>query len=334
VGADVRVDAVRVDPDDLEALGARTGVRGVAEAYTDPAASVEAADGPRQVLLVAVDPARYAQVLQGTPLEADLPAVPPSADRLPALVSPGLEVDDDSVLVVRQTDVPIGPVAVVPGLGRVAAGRDSPVVLVPLVDLRQRVPLVQANTAFVEATPAAADALSVVPPDELTPGGLVTGVETADRVAAGVSGLALPSLVTATYTAAGAFAVLLTLLAVLLVLAATHDERTALAVRLRVLGMARGVDRAVAWTEVLPVVVVAALAGGVVGTLAPWLVSAAVDLAPFTGAVSRVPVPPRPALALAAAGSVVALGALALVLDALAARRGSLADHLRQGASA
>ncbi|HEX6917756.1 MAG TPA: hypothetical protein VF140_06720, partial [Phycicoccus sp.] len=74
--------------------------------------------------------------------------------------------------------------------------------------------------------------------------------------------------------------------------------------------------------------------GGLVGALSPWLVAAALDLAPFTGAAVRPPVDPRPLVAVIAAGAVVVLGALALVLDALAARRGPLAEHLRQGETA
>ena len=334
VGADVRVDAGRVDPPDVRALAARPGVRAVAPAYTDPAASVRSGTGVREVLLVAVDPAQYAEVLRGTPLE--LPPLPGGSAGvgLPAVTSPGVGLVDGSVVVTRRNEVPVRTVAEVPGLERAVAGRSLPVVLVPLESLRETVPAAQPDTVYVAADPAAARALAATPPEELAPGGLVTGVVSAEGAVADVARLALPALVAATYLAAAWLAALLTLLAVALVLAATHDERTTLVVRLRTLGLPRGGERALAWTEVLPVVAVAALAGGLVGALSPWLVDDALDLAPFTGAVDRLTVDPRPLVAVGAALAVVTLGALALLLDALAARRGRLADHLRRGATA
>jgi putative ABC transport system permease protein len=224
---------------------------------------------------------------------------------------------------------------VVPGLERVAAGRESQVVLAPLDALVGTLASVQPNTAFLAADTAAARALAdAEPPASLTPTGLVTDVATVRGTVERVAGLALPALVTSTYLLTAVLAGLLSLLAVLLVLAATREERASLVIRLRTLGLPHGRDRALAWAEVLPVVAAAALAGGVVGALSPWLVASALDLAPFTGAAVRPPVDPRPVVAVLAAGAVVVLGALALVLDALAARRGRLADHLRQGETA
>ncbi len=343
VGADARVDAVRLDPADVRAIAARPGVRAVAAAYTDAGATVRTPDGTRSVLLVAVDPARYTEVLRGTPLAADLPtaawwatpgsATPGSATALPAAASPALGLADGAVLTVHRAEVPLQPVRVVSGLDRVAGGAALPVVLVPLDALQRVVSSAQPDVAFVAAGPDAAAALAAAPVRDLTPGSLVTGVTTAAGMADHVRGLALPSLVSTTYRVAGLIAAVLTLLAVLLVLAATHDERSTLVLRLRTLGLPRGAERALAWTEVLPVVTVAAVVGGLVGALAPWLVADALDLAPFTGAVQRLVVDPRPLLALAVVAAVVALGALALLTDAMAARRGRLAEHLRRGAT-
>ncbi len=334
VGADVRVDAARLDPADVEALAATPGVRAVVPAFSDPGATVRTEDGTRQVLLLGVDPQAYAEVLRGTPIQSGLSLGDGTDGALPALVSPDLRAGTGAVLVVRRAEVPLEPVRAVPGLERVALGRATPVVVVPLEALQGVVPSAQPNVAFVAADPSAAQALATAPLDEVTEGSLVTGVSSARDVAEAVTRLALPALVTTTYLVAAVLAALLTLLAVLLVLAATHDERSTLIARLRTLGLPHGDERALAWTEVLPVVTVAALAGGVVGSLAPWLVAAALDLGPFTGAVSRLTVDPRPATALLAAGAVVVLGGLALLLDALAARRGPLADHLRRGATA
>jgi putative ABC transport system permease protein len=241
---------------------------------------------------------------------------------------------DGSVLVTRRVEVPVRTVAEVPGLDRAVAGRSLPVVLVPLEGLQEVVPAALTDTAYLAVDSGGARALAGASLDDLTPGSLVTGVTSAQGVIDDVSRLALPALVATTYLAAAWLTALLTLLAVLLVLAATHDERTSLVARLRTLGLPRGRERSLAWTEVLPVVGVAALAGGLVGALAPWLVADALDLAPFTGAVDRLTVQARPLVAVVAVVAVLALGALALLLDALAARRGPLADHLRRGATA
>jgi putative ABC transport system permease protein len=334
VGADVRVDALRLDPADLEALSARPGVRAVAPAYSDAGATVRTADGTRRVLLLGIDPESYAEVLRGTPLEAQLSLTDGPAGSLPALSSPDVGAADGAVLVVRRAEVPLEPVETVPGLDRVADGRATPAVIVSLEALQQVLPSARPNTAFVATDASAADALATTPLEEVTPGGLVTDVSSARGAADAVTRLALPALVSTTYLVAAVLVALLSLLAVLLVLAATHDERSTLVARLRTLGLPHGAERALAWTEVLPVVAVAALAGGAVGAVAPWLVAAALDLGPFTGAVSRLTVEPRPVAALVAAAAVVVLGALALLLDALAARRGPLADHLRRGATA
>lgn len=334
VGADARVDAARLDPRDVAALAGRPGVRAVAAAYADPLAVVQSGTRAREVLLLGVDPQQYADVVRGTPLEAALPSPGAVGASLPAVTGPDLGLAEGSVVTTSQADVPVQTVASVPGLERAAAGRMLPVVLVPLDALQQALPSAQPNTAFLAVDGEGARALAEAPVDSLTPGNLVTGVLTAQGTASDIAGLALPGLVTATYVAAAVLAALLTLLAVLLVLAATHDERTTLVVRLRTLGLPRGAERGLAWTEVLPVVTAAALAGGVVGAFAPWLVADALDLAPFTGAVTRLAVEPRPFLALVVAAAVVALGALALLTDALAARRGRLADHLRRGATA
>ncbi len=334
VGADARVDAARLDPRDVEALAQRPGVRAVAPAYTDPHALVTSGTSSREVLLLGVDLQQYAEVVRGTPLETALPPRGSSGADLPAVTGPELGLGEGSVVVTSQVRVPVRTVASAPSLERAAAGRLLPVVLVPLDALRQVVPSAQPNTAFLGVDAAGARALAAAPVDSLTQGSLVADVVTVEGTAADIQGLALPRLVTVTYVAAAALAALLTLLAVLLVLAATHDERTTLVVRLRTLGLPRGAERALAWTEVLPVVTAAALAGGVVGALAPWLVADALDLAPLTGAVTRLTVEPRPLLAVVAAAVVVVLGALALLIDALAARRGPLADHLRRGATA
>ncbi|QIM21303.1 hypothetical protein G7075_09470 [Phycicoccus sp. HDW14] len=334
VGAEVRVDAVRVDADDAAALAARPGVRSVVRAYVATGATLVSGRRATPVLLLGVDPAEYGRLLADTPLHL---GAPPAAtgSGLTLLAGPGIATDGDLELAVRGSRVPVGRLVVDPGLARLAAGQSLPAVLVPLDDLGELVPSAQPNTAFLAADASAAEALRTLrEPGTATPSGRVTGVDTVAAAEQRVAGRALPRLIARTYLVGALLAGVLTLLAVVLLLAATRPERAALVIRLRTMGLPHGGERGLAWTEVLPVVALAGLAGAVVGAAAPSLVEAAVDLAPFTGGA---PHPALPVVPLAAAGAgvlVIVLGALALLLDAAAARRGRLADHLRKGDTA
>ena len=76
------------------------------------------------------------------------------------------------------------------------------------------------------------------------------------------------------------------------------------------------------------------VAGCVVGVVVPSALAVALDLAPFTGAVTRLPIEPRPLTGLVVGLVVLGVGSLALLTDAASARRGSLAEHLRKGDTA
>ncbi|MBM6399094.1 hypothetical protein [Phycicoccus sonneratiae] len=335
VGAEVRVDAVRVDADDAEALASRPGVESVVRAYVAPGATLVSGRRATPVVVVGADPAEYARLLGGTPLRMDTAVPASTGDGLTLLVGPGTVTGDDLELALRGSRVPVDRVVVDPALVRLGAGREVPAVLAPLDRLTELVPSVQPNTALVAADTSAAEALRTLrDPAAATPSGRVTGVDTVAAAERRVSGRALPSLVAGTYLAGALLAGVLTLLAVVLLLVATRPERAALVIRLRTMGLPHGGERALAWTEVLPVVALAGLAGAVVGAVAPSLVAAAVDLAPFTGGAPRPPLPVVPPAAVGAGALVIVLGALALVLDAAAARRGRLADHLRTGDTA
>lgn len=339
VGATVRVDALRIDADDVAALEARPGVRAVAAAYVDEGAVVTA-ERSIPVLVVGTDLAAYRAVLEGTPLA--LSSTPPATSTsggggLPAVLGPlpGGDVAD-ALLVVRQIRVPLDPLATTPTLVRGSGAADVPTVLVPLDRLRESVPVAQPNTVFV-ATDGAAAARALgdlADPSSLTPSGRVVGVADVPGVERDTADRALPAFVAGTYVAGAALAVVLVLVGVLLLLTATRPDRAALVVRLRTMGLPHGGERSLAWTEVLPVVAVAAVVGALTGTLAPVLVGPAVDLTPLTGGAAAPALRPDALAALAAGGLVLALGGLALVLDAAAARRGRLADHLRRGDTA
>ncbi|WP_404352988.1 hypothetical protein LG324_08910 [Phycicoccus jejuensis] len=333
VGADVRVDAVRVGDDDVRALAARPGVRGVVAAYVADA-TVSSGSRATPVVLVATDPGAYADLVAGTPLAVQGPPAA-SGQGLVAVVGPGVDAGDGAEVVVRGERIPLGRTVVDPGLVRLEAGRQVPAVLVPLDRLTALAPAVTPQTAFVAADASAARALTALrDPGAATPSGRVGAVDSVLAAQDRVADRALSRLVALTYSVGAVLAGVLTLLALALLLVATRPDRAALVVRLRTMGLPHGLERRLAWTEVLPVVAVAALAGAAAGALAPALVGPAVDLAPFTGSAPFPPVDPSLPAAAGAALLVLVLGALALVLDAAAASRGHLADHLRTGDTA
>ena len=333
VGADARVDAARVDAPDVAALAARPGVEAAIPAHVDAGATVSADGRTTSVVVVAVDPARYAELLAGTPLAFSPPAATGDG-RLPVVLSGGPAIGDLD-LGLRGLSAPGRRLATVPSLERAFAGQGRVVALVPLDALLEALPTTQPNTVFLRASAdAQRDLEATAARDRSQLGGLVTGVTTVTGVAAGVADRALPSLVAATFLVGVLLAAVLSFLAVLLLLAATRAERSQLAIRLRTMGLPHGRERRLAWAEVLPLLAVGVVTGCLVGVLVPSALAPALDLAPFTGAVTRLPVLAHPLTGLLVALVALAIGSLALLTDAASARRGSLADHLRRGDTA
>ena len=333
VGADARVDAARVDAADVAALAARPGVEAAVPAHVDAGATVSAGGRVTSVVVVAVDPERYADLLAGTPLA--LPASTAAGEgRLPVLLSGGPAVGDFD-LGLRGLSTPARRVATVPALERAVSGQGRVVALVPLDQLTAALPTTQPNTVFLRASPDAQRELErTADRDRSELGGLVTGVTTVTGFAAEIADRALPSLVAATFLVGVLLAGVLAFLAVLLLLAATRADRSQLAIRLRTMGLPHGLERRLAWTEVLPLLAVGVVAGCLVGVVVPSALAPALDLAPFTGAVTRLPIRAHPLTGLVVAVVALAIGSLALLTDAASARRGSLADHLRRGDTA
>jgi putative ABC transport system permease protein len=334
VGADARVDAARIDPADVTALAARPGVDAALPAHVDPGATLTAGGRTASVVVVAVDPQRYAALLEDTPIGLSPPPAG-ATGRLPVVLSGGPAGGDDVELSLRGLTVPARHVATEPALERSVAGRGRVVALVPLDALTAALPTTQPNAVFLSASPdAQRDLEATAATDRAALGGLVTGVATVTGSTADVAERALPGLVAGTFLVGVVLTAVLTFLAVLLLLAATRTERTQLAIRLRTMGLASGRERLLARAEVLPLLVVGVVAGTLVGVLAPNALASALDLAPFTGAVAVLPVDPRPLTGVVVALAVLGIGYLALLTDAASARRGSLADHLRRGDTA
>jgi putative ABC transport system permease protein len=282
---------------------------------------------------MAVDPARYAELLAGTPLDFTPPAAAGDG-RLPVLLSSGPAVGDLD-LGLRGLSTPARRVATVPALERAFAGQGRVVALVPLDALVEALPTTAPNTVFLRASAAAQrDLEAAAQRDRAQLGGLVTGVTTVTGFAGHVADRALAGLVATTFLVGVLLAAVLSFLAVLLLLAATRPERSQLAIRLRTMGLPHGRERRLAWAEVLPLLAVGVAAGGLVGVVVPSVLAPALDLAPFTGAATRLGIRADPLTGLFVAVVALAIGSLALLIDAASARHGSLADHLRQGDTA
>lgn len=334
VGADARVEAARIDPADVAGLAAREGVGAAVPALVDRTGGVVVDGRESLVTVIAVDPVAYAALLADTAAAVDLPPMTASGGELPVVLSGGPSADRFD-LVVRGSSLPARRVGTAPGLVRAFGDREVPVALVPFAALADAHPGTQPDTVFLVATADAQRALAdSARRDRSELGGLVTRVVTVEAQRTSVSDRALARFLTASYLGGTVLGGILTLLALLLLLETTRPARTQLVIRLRTLGLPHGGERRLAWSEVMPLLSVGVLAGVLAGVYAPVAVAAALDLSPFTGAVGRLPVEPRPVAGALAGAGVLVLGALALLTDAVSARHGDLAQHLRRGDSA
>lgn len=336
VGADARVDAVRLDADVAEALAKRPGVSAVAPAYVERGAQIagDIVSTGRQatsLTVIGVDPTAYGKVVSGTPLESAATPTEVAAGRVPVQLSADAEVGDEIELVVRETRVPATVTVVDPALGRIESGKLVTTALVPLDALQKVVPAAQPTTAFVAATPGASEELARIGktrPTEL--GDLVTGAESAEALSESTAARALPRFVTRTYAVTAALGAVLTFLAVVLLLVAGRPERRALLLRLRTMGMPRRAEGRLLAVEVLPLLVTAVLVGCAIGVAAPLIVAKAVDLAAYTSG-PRQALTPQWWVGAAAGLAALLLAVLALVLEEFRTRRASAAAHLRGG---
>lgn len=340
VGADARVDAEVVDEAMVAAIESMPGVSEVAVAHVAPSASMVLANGDdTTVHVVAVDWPTYAKLLADTPLSlSTLTAQTLGAGGettggeagglTPVLVSRVLP--EAKKLSVRGTPVPVHQVGVASALARVVAGRDVLVALVPRtgpVGLEAKVPLALPNTVFVKTSDPAA--LAGVERSSL--GSLTNAVLTASGEASLISESALPKFVVRTQLAGIALGAALVLLAILLLLLASRQDRLQLLLRLRTMGVRRGVESRLAWAEVLPLVAVATAGGVVIGLVALRVIRPAIDLAPYTGGAPNPAVPGQWVVAALTWLMVVAMAASALMLETRLVRRLNVSEHLRRG---
>ena len=330
VGADARVDAVRIDAADIAALGTSAGVAAVTAAVVRPDTVIAGSRSSVEVELLAGDVTELAAAREGTAAALGSaqrvgrrPVVEGGA--LAVALSRAVLPDETVELRVGGQRIPARVVAVDGALARVVDGTLVDTALVDLPSLLERV-TVQPTTAFVTARDRGSDPLSGVP--ELP---LEVDRESRVGVVDAAAGRATARLVGGTFVGSALVAGLLLVLAVGLLVLATRDTRALLEHRARILGMPVRQRRRSELLGLLPAVLVVAVVGAALGSVLPRLVGPAVDVSSLTGGLPGRAVAARPLIAIAVGVGTVLLVLVALAVDRTLARRRTLQSTLREG---
>ena len=313
VGGDLRVDGPPLTAADIDRLAELPGIADVAGIEAIGPVTLSIGDERAQV---------PAYVVDGTALAAIQPGFPEGLDSgeepVPFVVSPALasELSGDEFTVEGSTASLVGVAAGAAGIGggewllidrraseTIGAGSFSPRVVVAAVDPG-------AQPADVAATLAAA----------LGDG---TRVATLDERIAEQRATPIPSTLRAGFLIAIALAAVLAIAAILMSARLAGAGRTALARTLRRLGAERRTVAAVFGIEALPATLAALVVGGALGAAIPFLVVAAVDLAPIVGGVAPPAVIVDPLALVVLVLGALAAGALSLLPVLLTSRKES-----------
>ncbi|MFI1991684.1 FtsX-like permease family protein [Actinoplanes sp. NPDC020271] len=323
VGADARLemasDSLSKVPDLVKQIAAAPGVTNVVAGQVQDPAPVVVGDTSRPARLVIVDSAAYRRLLAGTPLPhlGDLPGASGSA--VPALVryTGGYVHTGDQLALPRQGAPAITFTAV--GTAPPVDGADD-VVLVDVAAMTAAGYPVEPDTIWVtgpgaEAAAAGHDALVT----------LRDSLEHDRRTAALVTGL-----VRLAWASAGTL-LALGLLGFALGAAAGAPERWQTLSRLRTLGLRTGEARRVAAGELLPLALVAAVAGPLLGALLARVTLGPLALRLLTGQ-SENPVLVLPWVLIGVVGVLFLVMVVVVVgAEAAARRRRRLSEVLRVG---
>ena len=301
VGADVRVDASALTRSERNAVAALPGVRDVAGVEHLDARSLR---GKAVIDTVPVMLAQTASLRALRPaLVAGLGAE--KAQRIPVVISADLRTELDGQADLTLDGVPITVAGVLPSDSRL--GISSRWMLVDSAFSNRFTVGFTPDLLLIGADPARLDGLrsavrnAVGPNDSVR---TVQSVASATRSEPAVQGVRLALLL------GTVMSVLLCAIALVLSTVVAAGARARTAGILRTLGLPpRSLRVLVAW-ELIPVVIVAVIAGTALGLVLPFVLTAAVDLRPFSGGAARpLPVfdPGFIALVLAAFCAVVAI---------------------------
>lgn len=287
VGADARVDAAELTPEQRRAVARVDGVREVAGIrYAGPLTVTKAPVNASVTMLVA-DTGPLSTL---HPLPAGLTRE--EGGRIPVVVSSDLLGDLGSQRTMTIDDEKVRVVGSLPAESRLGPTTDWVIVDAAFAarfgtTFTPQVLLIRADPAQLPHLQAPLEKAVGADPDDAD---AATAVTVPTATAARQSEPALIGVRIALILGA-LLSVLLCALALVLSTVAAGADRARSAGILRTLGMPRRRLAALTAWELVPVAGVAVIAGAVLGILLPFLVTAAVDLRPFTGSIARtVPV--------------------------------------------
>ncbi|GAA4463644.1 ABC transporter permease [Phytohabitans houttuyneae] len=331
IPADARVSGYAFAPDVTDQLAAVPGVTAVAPVTVDPATRYTAANGAKNGVQVAVvDTAALARVATASGVSVTLPAAlvdaRPGDGPLPALVSPDVAAElgggGEATIRSRSYDFTVAAVAdAFPGVPS-ASGR---FIVLPRQALPD--PAVIAPDHFLVAGDASPEALRTASTPQA--GSSVTVTSWSDH-RRDLEETGANEVLSFTFTTGTVGATTLALLAVGFTVLAGARVRGQVLSRLRTLGLSGRQGRGLLVYELVPLVTIAVLAGGLVGVFLPRVIGPALGLSSFTsGAAVRTALDPL--LIGAVLVLVVAALAAALVVENVVNRRMRLGEVLRVG---
>ncbi|GIH39518.1 hypothetical protein Mco01_25180 [Microbispora corallina] len=302
VGASARIEA---ETDIPPAAAARVrALPGVEEVLPVAEGVTHIGPGYRAVRVVAVDLAAYRRMTGGTPLTVPAPPDGTSGSAVPALVSPSLAGLGTFEIgwPVRRTVVARGTVGGLPGLAPAA----DEIVVVPY-SVATRTGTAPFATMLLVRGDASRAALTAAVD---TPQTLVVTV--ADAFGS-ITGGPMTGVVLAAFAVVTAALAAYALVAVVLALVAGAADRARALAYLRTLGLSRRQARGLTVVEIAPLIVLASLAGLLLGLALPAAVAPGVDLSPYAGQpVEGFPITVgTPALLAGGLAAAAVLGALA-----------------------
>jgi putative ABC transport system permease protein len=330
IPADARVSGSALAPQSAERLAAVPGVVAVAALAVDPATTYTAANGANSTVQVAVvDASALDRVVASTGAAVSLPRAlvdaRPGDGPVPALVSPDVAAEvgagGRANMRSRGYDFTVAAVAeAFPGVGS-TTGR---LIVLPLQALPDPA-VVGPDQFLVAGDGVSAAALRAA----VGSAGDVTVTTWADH-RRGLDQTGANEVLSFTFTTGAVGATALALLAVGFTVLAGARVRGQVLSRLRTLGLSGRQGRGLLVYELVPLVAIAVLAGGLVGVFLPRVIGPALGLSSFTsGAAVRTALDPL--LVGAVLVLVVAALAAAVVVENVINRRMRLGEVLRVG---
>lgn len=295
-------------------------------------------NGAQDMTAFAIDPQSYAAVSADSPwpLDASLLAKPATAGSasnpgpapVPVLASIGSGLTVGQTFTMQLGYAPSLQVKVVAEQGETPIDREGDFVLLPDWATASDPQDWLASTMLFSASPGLDENAMNSLVQKFAPGSTITF---RDQYMDQLANAPLEHLARDGYLFGVIAAICFGLCAVLLSLALTSAARDRRLLLLTMLGLTAREARRIAWAETSPLAVTAALGGLVTAACLPAVIGSSLNLTAFTGLTAEGPMKLDPSVPLLAALGAVAFTALAVAVQAAAARRRRTASALRIG---